>query len=116
MRTYVRSSLPNAQGEEMPNQLPQGGLLLSPQAAQVDRQIMAPEKLRSYRDILAEAGFVPPSEEELRRHASRFGLEGVQEVATFYGINKTSASRPDRDVEARVARVKSGRREAIRQA
>src|SRR5215831_13579425 len=111
MRTYVRSSLPNAQGEEMPNQLPQGGLLLSPQAAQVDRQIMAPRKLRGYRDILDEAGFVPPSEEELRRHAAKYGLEGVREVAKLYGI-KASANRPDGDVEAKLASVKTGRREA----
>jgi hypothetical protein len=58
-----------------------------------------------------------PTPEALRRHAERFGKEGVQEIADLYGVDleaRTEVRRPRRLTSGQSARRTTRAREAIK--
>jgi len=53
---------------------------------------------------------LPVTEENLLRHAKRYGLAGITEVAKAEGVNLSAKGGPDKDITVRTKRLKRRRR------
>jgi len=90
---------------------------VDPRPAKVKRRRTSPSPpgvkvhpIVTHEDGRAEIPALPVSEEKLMRHAKRYGLSGIADVAKAEGINLSSKGGPDKDITLRRKRLKRRRR------